>query len=171
MKRILAFVIAMVLAAGMVLPAAADINQAQFVATRSFLMKLESEGVDYTYEGYDAEKGCETVVVTFDDEELNSIVFNLFFYDVKNSVRVYAWNLVNVTVPKDVALNTVNTLNYDYMFTKFYLDETDSTITCEMQGFYEIPTDAGFAGYTVMRYMYELLDDADVAAKLLTLSK
>lgn len=168
MKRIFALLLSAVLVMLLVVPAAAESGEPVYVSTQSFIDELESNDLKYTYGGM-LEDGQEHVQVSFSSDNYETIVLDAFFSKDSNTVCVYAWNLVNVTASKNFALNVMNQLNSDYFYAKFYLDESDNTVTCEMEGFYPTNKDAGFIAYNIVTKLVEIIEDDTAVAALLSL--
>lgn len=169
MKKMFALLLSVVLVMALAVPAAAtEAQEPVYISTQSFIDELESNDLMYTYCGV-TDSGHEEVYVSFSSDNYDTIGFDIFFTADSNAVRVYAWNLVNVTASKNFALNVMNKLNSEYLYAKFFLDESDNTVTCEMEGFYLANKDAGAIAYTIMMNLVEIIDDDAVAAALLSL--
>lgn len=169
MKRMFALLLSAVLVMALAVPAAAtEAQEPVYISTQSFIDELESNDLKYTYYGV-TDNGYEEVYVSFSSDNYDTIGCDIFFTTDSNAVHVYVWNLVDVTANKNFALNVMNQLNSDYLYAKFYLDESDNTVTCEMEGFYLSNKDAGAIAYTIMMKLVEIIDDDEVAAALLSL--
>jgi len=169
MKKIVALLLSAVLVVALAVPAAAtEAQEPVYISTQSFIEELESNDLNYTYYGV-TDGGHEEVYVSFSSDNYDTVGFDVFFTTDSNAVRVFAWNLVNVTASKNFALNVMNQLNSNYLYAKFYLDESDNTVTCEMEGFYLSNKDAGVIAYTIMMKLLDIVEDDTVAASLLSL--
>ncbi len=169
MKKMFALLLSAVLVMALAVPAAATESQEPvYISTQSFIDELESNDLMYTCYGV-TDSGHEEVYVSFSSDNYDTIGFDIFFTTDSNAVRVYAWNLVDVTASKNFALNVMNQLNSDYLYAKFYLDESDNTVTCEMEGFYPSNKDAGVITYTIMMKLLDIIEDDTVVASLLSL--
>ncbi len=169
MKKMFALLLSVALVMALAAPAAAtEAQEPVYISTQSFIDELESNDLKYTYYGV-TDSGHEEVYVSFSSDNYDTIGFDIFFTTDSNAVRVYAWNLVDVTASKNFSLNVMNKLNSDYLYAKFFLDESDNTVTCEMEGFYLANKDAGAIAYTIMMKLLDIIEDDTVVASLLSL--
>ena len=154
MKKVTSCLLALLLIVSLCVPAfATSTNEGQYETTRSFIDVLQTKGLKYTYSGLNSDND-EKIRVSFSDDNFGSIVFILFFPSSADEVSIRVWNLITVTAGKTYALNTVNTLNNNYKYARFYLDESDNTITCSMDAYLDVRS----AGDTTNRMMSVLLD-------------
>ena len=121
-------------------------DEAQYAMTNSFISKLNSEGVKYTYLGMDDDDD-ELVQVRYTTDALGSYTLN-FYFDGEDFVQIYVWNLVEANAGKNFTLNTVNTLNNKYNFVTFTLDEED--LVLDAQATFYVGVDAGDVVYKTM---------------------
>lgn len=168
-KRLFTFVLAIILVMIAAVPVAANgTGDVVYASTQNFINELESNGIKYTYRGVN-DNGREQVRVSYASDNYDSIVFNIFFSKDSNTVRVYVWNLVDVAAGKNFTLNVLNQLNKDYLYAKFYLDESDSTVTCEMEGFFKSNNDAGFITKSIMLKLLDIIEDDDAVNGMMSL--
>lgn len=169
MKRKLAWFLAVLLALSVCLPAFADTPQ--YDTTIAFAEVLGYEDVLYDYLGVDEENNVELISLAFDDVEYDTFAITVIFAKDSTDVGLCAWELiaVNDNVDDLTLLQTVNQLNYDYPYGKFYVDPTDRTITCEMTVDLSYSSDPGRTVFEGLRILAGLLYDDTVSQTLLSL--
>lgn len=169
MKRKLAWFLTVLLALGICLPAFADTPQ--YDTTIAFAEVLGYEDVLYDYLGVDEENNVELISLTFDDVDYDAFAVTVIFCKDATDVGLYAWELiaVNDNVDDLTLLQTVNQLNYNYPYGKFYVDPTDRTITCEMTVDLAYSSDPGRTVFEGLRILAGLLYDDTVSETLLSL--
>lgn len=133
----------------MVMMLAVPAFAAQYASTQSFINVLEENGFVYSYGGIDSDND-EKVTVSFDSEEpYDECKFYFYFSDEDSMVQLRMWNLLKVSVDETTACKILNDVNFNYKWTKFVYDESDSTITMKM----DIPFTDDNAGEVVFRMM------------------
>lgn len=163
MKKLLIMLLTTVLLLSSLTVTAFAADKASLPTTISFLNACGAGNVIYTYRGT-TDDGAEQVRISYNDDFYDSIVCNLYFADNGKHVQIFAWNLVNVTAGKNYAYQVCNKLNYDYKWVKFYLDETDNTITCQWDAV--ITPDSGEAVLEMVKRMVAVISDDDVIAEM-----
>ncbi|MBR4549872.1 MAG: hypothetical protein IKO83_08165 [Oscillospiraceae bacterium] len=141
----------------------AHAQTAEFESTQTFLDYLDSKGIKYTYYGVDGK--YEKINVGFDLDNFSSLDCVFFFKQDCEEVSLRIWNIVTASAGKNFVLSTLNELNQDYKFAKFVFDASDSTVQAE----HDMYIDAGHCGrpvYDAMMILFDIVDDAEIAAKL-----
>lgn len=130
-KRFLSFVLLLAVCSTMFAPAAMAVS-ASYSSTQAFLRALDEEGIIYTLHGIDERINYECVTMNNKGEEL-SYTINYFFSEDSTYTGLRVWNVITYN-DSDLAkvLRTCNSLNSDYKYVKFYADESDNTVTVEM---------------------------------------
>ncbi len=143
----------------------------QYENTQAFAAVLGYEDVMYDYLGIDETTSLEMIGITFDDVDYDTFSITVLFSDSGTDVSLYAWNLITVNESLDplTILQTVNQLNYDYPYGKFYWDETDNSITCDMTLDLTYSSDPGRTVFEGVRILAGLLYDDSVMETLLSL--
>lgn len=132
MKKILAALLVLALCLSV---SASALSETAFATTRAFLETLEEADIAYANRGLDVD-GDEHVVVVDPDKNI-SYTIHYFFEDDLEHTSVFAWNIITFD-PADTlrVMYVCNSLNYDYNYTCWYVDETDNTVTCSMNLIY-----------------------------------
>lgn len=143
MKKLTAILLLAALCAALCLPVLAETETPpQFSTTKSFIAELEEEELAYTFHGVD-EEGDEHVTMDNEDENF-AYTINLYFDGNEELATIFIWNIIAFE-DADFAhvLRAVNSLNYSYKYTRFYVDESDNTVTCTMNLILHDEDDAG----------------------------
>lgn len=140
MKKLIAVLLLAVLCTGMMIPAVAETPA--YDVTKSFVAVLNENDLAYTFNGK-TNTGEEHIQMENEDEHF-AYTINLFFHEDNDRASVYIWNIIEFA-DADFAnvLRAVNELNYSYKYVRFYVDETDNTVTCAMNMILHDNTDAG----------------------------
>ena len=105
--------------------------------TQQFLDAMEAEGFGdlCTYEGRDGDNDDTVYVedyVEVDGEEYDFEMI-LYFADDNEMINLRIWNVIDFNEENiNDVLYACNSINYDYNFLKFYVDETDYSVTGSM---------------------------------------
>ena len=168
-KRLVSCLLALTILLGLCASALAitTSNEGQYQTTRAFIKKLNAESLKYTYLDIESNKN-EHVRVVFESKEFDSITFDIFFDEDEDGVGIRVWNLVKVKSSKNYALNAVNSLNYQYKYARFYLDETDDTVTCSMDAYLDEDC-AGAVTYRMLMVLMDIITDDDCVEALKSL--
>ena len=129
MKKLTALLLAVLM---ICLCSTAFAAEATYDSTKAFCRYLDSKDFTYTVRGIQGEKEYEVVDIpyTFSDSGYR-ITCKAFFY--KNGVEVgfRVWNLIDFNQYFVNSMYKVcNDLNSAYRFARFYVDESDYSITC-----------------------------------------
>lgn len=127
MKKLLASALILLLVMMSAVPAMAE-NEAQYATTQDFIRALEENELKYSYVGID-DDGDEKVTVSYGAEPYEEYKFRFYFNEDQTAVFIRMWNIVTVSAGETYALKTINALNAGYKYVKFYLDESDSTLS------------------------------------------
>lgn len=166
-KNLLVRVLVFMLAVMMAVPAFADETGAQYSTTQDFIRVLEENDLKYEYGGVDDDND-EKVTVSFNQDVYEQFSFRCFFHEDEDLVSIRMWYIVTVTAGKDYALSVVNKLNADWKYVKFVFDESDNTLTLEM----DVPLNAMNPGQTVYDMMViatRIMTNEEVEASILSL--
>ena len=139
-RKLLAFLLTAMLCAGLLAPAMAE--DAQYNTTKDFLALLNEENLSYNYHGI---RSNNEECITMENEDENfAYTINIYFHPDNDRACVYVWNIITFE-DADFAhiLRVVNTLNSSYKYTRFYVDETDNTVTCALTLLLHDDNDAG----------------------------
>lgn len=136
--------------------ALAEDSAPQYAATKDFVAVLEANDLKYSYGGIDDDKD-ESIRISYSDDDFESIIFYIFVSDDSAQVSIRGWNLLTASSGKSYALNTVNELNNKYKFAKFTFDESDNTVSVELDG-YLSEDHPGEVIYKMMRALLNILD-------------
>lgn len=102
--------------------------QAKYANTIAFLKAMDDLDIKYVVQGVN-EKKLEQIQIDNQGEQV-SYTINYFFDEENTECGLRVWNLITY---KDAdyawVLRAINKLNYDYKYTKWFVDETDNTIT------------------------------------------
>ena len=131
MKKLLSLTLALLLLAGLCTTAFA--TEAQYASTKAFLALMDEKGIHYSVEGIDA-NGYEKVYINNTDTDINfSYTIKYFFDDGGENCSLRVWDIITFT-DADFAkvLRTVNSLNGQYKYVKFTVEESDNTVTASI---------------------------------------
>lgn len=122
---------------------------ATYSSTRSFVSELDKENKIYTVLGI-SEQGNELIEYKTTLDNGQEITVVIAFDDSMENCAMYIWNLITFK-DQDFSkvLRTVNSINAEYRFASFYVDESDNTVT--------VQADAIFRVYDVGEICHELL--------------
>ena len=129
MKKMIAALLLAVMCASLIVPGLAE--GASFETTKSFIAMLEQEKLAYEFVGLD-KSGEEHVFMENEDENF-AYEINIYFNEDNDLASVYVWNIIHFEDADFVnVLRAVNELNYSYKYVRFYIDDSDNTVTCVM---------------------------------------
>ena len=139
-ERLLAFLLAALLCMGAVTSALGE--EAQYSTTKDFLELLDQENLSYHFAG--TISSDEEYVFLDNEDENFAYTINVYFHPDNDRACAYVWNIITFE-DADFAnvLRVVNDLNYSYKYTRFYVDETDNTVTCALTLILHDDNDAG----------------------------
>ena len=135
-----------------------EATEVAYASTKAFLDKLDAEYFTYTLRGVDDDND-ERVSLTIEGEE-TSYGFIYFFNNDLQHTNIRVWYLIEFD-PADL-LNVVqacNELNYNYNYARFYVDESDNTVTVSMDLIYKLE-DAGEVVWEATRRMTNIINEA-----------
>lgn len=165
MRKALSFIIAAMLILSLI-PAAAFAATPTLTTTKHFIDYLESKEIKYTFKGWDTdEKKDERVEVSYTLDNFESVKCVIFFRNNNHSVSIRIWDILTASAGKNYVLNNLNSLNYDYKYAKFVLDERDNTVQVEMDMYIDQDHCAECV-YDAMHILLDIIDDDEVAKKL-----
>ena len=125
MKAMLALVLVCVL-----LCAPALAKSATYANAQDFVRELEAIGVtDYTIMGIDS-NGDDILVLDYSGDYWDYSI-RYYFTEDEDLVAIRIWNLLEFDASEvDAAKIAANEANYDYKIARFYVDESDNTLSC-----------------------------------------
>lgn len=126
MKKIVSVLLVLALCCAFLTAGAVE---AEYSNAKKFLKYLDGIGIKYTVLGVD--DSYEQIKIANTDSDIDvSYNINLLFSDDNELVSIRVWNLIDFSASNlTKAYRICNGLNYDYRYTKFYVDETDNSIT------------------------------------------
>jgi hypothetical protein len=131
MKKLLSLTLAMLLLVGLCSTAFA--TEPQYASTKAFLALMDQKGINYSVEGIDA-NGYEKVYINNTDSDINySYTIKYFFDDNGENCSLRVWDIITFA-DEDFAkvLRTVNSLNCQYKYVYFTVEESDNTVTASI---------------------------------------
>ena len=129
MKKLISALLAAILCTCMMIPAMAA--EPTFESTKNFIAVLDENDLAYTYRGM-ISTGEEHIVMENEDENF-AYTINLYFNADGDCVNVFVWYIIEFEDEDFTGvLRVVNELNSAYKYTRFYIDESDNTVTCAM---------------------------------------
>lgn len=142
MKKLMVVLVLAVLCTSLLIPAMAETGVPTFATTKSFVEVLEANDLAYTFTGV-VSTGDEHIYLDNEDDNF-AYTFHVYFHEDSDLANVFIWNIITFE-DKDFAnvLRVVNELNYTYKYTRFYIDESDNTVTCAMSMILHDENDAG----------------------------
>ena len=142
MKR--AFCLLAVLTLLAALPLAALAQAPAYAATAAFTGALDQSGIVYTVSGI--ADGNEIVTIGNIDEHFRYSVIVAFAEDEQH-VSFRVWNLIALSESEAAdAYRACNALNYSYRYTRFFVDESDWSVTVAYDLILDSAEDAATAG-------------------------
>lgn len=159
MKRALALLVSLVILAAMFCtPAMAE--TAQYYTTQAFIDELDAGGVTYELGGINESTGSEVVSIEMTDSDTGfSYTIRYFFDDSLEYTGVQIWYVIYLDeADKLDVMKVCNQLNYDYKLCKFYVDETDNTVTCSTGVVYSSTDDIGWIVLEATSYIIEICE-------------
>ncbi len=105
---------------------------AEYANTTDFCHMLDDYGIQYTLSGVDSD-GDELVLIDNSDSNGHEYTINVYFTEDNELIfmRVYYFISYDVTDYTAVAL-ACNELNYNYKYVKIYADQSDNTVTADL---------------------------------------
>jgi len=143
---------------------AAGAETAAYKSTQSFIDELEREGIKYSLEGVDKDND-ERVDVSYNMDYFESATVHVYFHQDGDKVSLRVWDVVKASSGKNFALNVINKLNSDYKYVKYVFDESDNTISGEMDMYIDEAT-CGAPVRKAVQIMVREIDDEEVANQL-----
>lgn len=103
--------------------------QPDYRTTEDFLAAMDEEGIKYTFEGTDSDKD-EVVNVVYTSDVFGKATFKFYFDEDGSDVTVRVWNVIDYDASdRSAVLEACNQANYDYRYSRFYVDDTDNSVT------------------------------------------
>lgn len=110
----------------------AEVSVAQFENTKIFVQWLDQEGIEYSLHGVD-DDGFEKLDVNYIDSNGNTNYYFMVFYQDNELTTIYNWYVIKYDVANlNDVLYTCNDINSSYRYVKFYCDESDNTVTSQI---------------------------------------
>lgn len=140
MKKLFSALLAVMLCTSLFLPAFAATPA--FELTKNFISVLDENNLAYTFTGA-ISTGEEHVYMDNEDENF-AYTLHIYFNEDNDRATVFVWNIITFA-DEDFTnvLRTVNTLNSSYKYIRFYVDESDNTVTCAMNIIVHDSNDSG----------------------------
>ena len=130
MKKLIAALLLAVMLASLFVPAMAETPV--YANTKNFLAVLEENDLAYEFAGMYANTDEELILIDNEDENF-AYTFQIYLNEDNDRATVFIFNIINFADENfGNVLRTVNNLNYSYKYIRFYVDESDNTVTCAM---------------------------------------
>ena len=127
------------------------------VTARSFITKLESRDLKYTYNEATQERN-ENVRVSFNGKYGNTVALNFFIDHDGTTVNIKVFTICKCLEEKLMEMYVqLNQLNFDYRWVKFYLDN-DNEVTVSGDAVVN-PETAGEELYELMARYLNIIDE------------
>ena len=103
--------------------------QAKYANTIAFLKAMDDLDITYSVEGITGDDELEQIKISNKGDKI-SYTINYFFDKENTECGMRVWYVISFNDP-DLAkvIRSVNQLNYDYKYVKWYVDESDNTVT------------------------------------------
>ena len=137
---------------------------AQLTSTQTCLDYLDANGIKYSYKGM-GDTGRERVTVSYNCDNFESLTVTLLFDPDEDEVDLRIWSIITVTAGRNRTLETIQSLNAEYKYCKFVLDESDSTLQAEL----DLLIDKDHCGQPIadaFKRMIAVVDHNDVASQI-----
>lgn len=110
---------------------------ASYSSTQAFCNLLDAKGVKYELGGLDSNNNEKLSIHNNDSTNDFSYTIRYFFDDGQENCSLRVWDVISYS-DADFAkvLRAVNKLNFDYKYVRFYLDESDNTVTAAIDTIY-----------------------------------
>ena len=132
-KRLLSIMIAALLLLVMAAPALAVPSAVTYGNTRSFLEALDELELKYTYGGIDQDNDEKVTIETTLEDTDKSIEIFFYFSEDEELCSIRVWNLIDFDEENLAELYKIcNDLNAGYKYCKFYVDESDYSISVDL---------------------------------------
>lgn len=133
-------------------------EKAALASTVSFLDELDEAGLPYQYRGW-TDSGDEEVIIDYPGNNCEHIYIGAFFGPDGDDVYFRVWNLIdfNSSDYREL-LGKVNDLNSTYNFVSFVLDNSDFSVTVELDAL--LPPDGGELSVNYLLLLGRITDKA-----------
>lgn len=103
--------------------------QAKYANTIAFLQAMDDLDIKYSVEGISGDDELEQIKIQNKGEKV-SYTINYFFDKENTECGMRVWYIISFN-DADLAkvMRAVNQMNYDYKYGKWYVDESDNTVT------------------------------------------
>ncbi len=116
---------------------------------------MDSKGLKYTLRGEDD----DVLEMIFNAENKDSFRFIIRFYSDNTSAQLSVFNIAKIPASKiEKMYELCNQLNSQYRWVKFYVDDSDNTITADMDCVIQLDT-CGSEIHHCIRVMLTICDD------------
>ena len=159
MKRIISLLIVLALLLPAATMAGADYTTAQYSSTRQFLKMMDDYDIKYTWVGIDND-GDEHITINNNNDVAGKITIHLYFDENEENCYLRVWNLIDY-YSSDAAkvYQAVNSINHSYKYAKFYADDSDNSVTAEMDLIYR-ENDVGEICTEALLHITAIIDEA-----------
>lgn len=134
---------------------------AEFEITKAALKAMDDQGWHYTVRGMTDDGTSEKVTIEFDaDNKLDGVSLTLYFNKNTERVQISSFKLISYN-EKDFAkvLRVCNELNDNYLYVKFYCDESENAVTAEFDAYIPVKS-AGEIVVSMITRMVSIVDEA-----------
>ena len=153
--------LALCLCALLLLSASAMAVTAQYRSTQNYMDYLDSQGIKYSYMGVQSSTNDERVRVSYSGDYMDSIVINCFFDEDGDDCTMVFWNMIDYNAADESAVRAVcDALNKKWRFVRFFTDDSDNSVTVQMDVIFGSVSDAGPIGRIALRKIVNISDEA-----------
>ena len=127
---------------------------------KSIAAAFDAKDWMYTVRGMVNDDKDESLSITFDTEHApDGIKINIFARESAERVQLVVWDIIKYSdADFSKVLRAVNTLNDDYVYVKFYCDESDNTVTAQFDA-YVTESEAGEIVVNMVNSMVDIVDN------------
>ncbi len=117
-----------------IVPAMAE-DEPTYDTTEDFIAVLKEEGLKYELKSVDKD-GDEVVLVENTSDVYGDVTFRFYFSEDEDDVYIRVWNLIDYDAnDRSDVLEAANTVNSKWRFVRFYLDDSDNSITASFDSY------------------------------------
>ncbi len=133
MKKCLSLLLCLIMALSIVTAGAESVSP-KYATTKAFMDLLEKNNMRHECRGVQ-KSGNELVILYNHSDDYGDREYRFTFNESGTIATIQLWNLIDFA-PEDRAavMDVCNKANYDWKFTRFYVDDTDNSVTVQFDG-------------------------------------